>query len=266
MSRLLDRARAHLQPRRLRLYGTGNGRSGTTTLARMFRAYRVAHEIDQERSWVLATRVLTGEWDVNSWRVRSALRRRDLRYHLEVDVAGHMAPLAPALAQMHDDARFVLLVRDCFSWLGSVVDQRSIIPRDRGRRYFQAKYQRHGATFAPEESALREADVFPVASFLQGWADGIQRVLDGVPAERLLVVRTEDIDTSVELLARFAGVPASTLQPNHANRNSSPVGLVGEVPTEFVVAQARAHCAPIMERYWGPDWTDLACRLPESSR
>ena len=56
----------HLRPRRLRLHGVGNGKSGTTSLTRMFGAYRAAHEIDRNRMHALAASVLRGELDVGS--------------------------------------------------------------------------------------------------------------------------------------------------------------------------------------------------------
>src|SRR5438034_10103384 len=106
----------HLRTRRLRLYGVGNGKSGTTSLTQMFGSYRAAHEIDRARFVALASKVWLGELDTSSARVRHELRRRTLRYHLEVDVAGHISVFAGTLADMYADARFVLLIRDCFSW------------------------------------------------------------------------------------------------------------------------------------------------------
>src|ERR1051325_5315376 len=108
----LRRIGGHLRPRRLHLHGMGNGKSGTTSLTQMFGAYRAAHEIDRARFRALAARVVTGDLDDRSPRVRAALVRRSVRYHLEVDVAGHMAAFAGALAHLYDDARFVLLIRD----------------------------------------------------------------------------------------------------------------------------------------------------------
>jgi hypothetical protein len=102
----------------------------------------------------------------------------------------------------------------------------------------------------------------PIAAWLRGWADANERVLAAVPPERLLVLRTEDLDDSVEALARFAGVPAPTLRQAHANCRSSRTGLLGEVAADYVVEQAREHCAPVMERFWGPDWCALRSRLP----
>ena len=260
----LGRIRGHLRPRRLRLYGLGNGKSGTTSLTQMFGAYRAAHEINRNRVRAVGTKILTGEIDAHSARVRAELRRRSVRYHLEVDVAGHLAVFADPLARMYPDARFVLLVRDCFSWLDSVVEQqiRSLrvgLVRD---SYYRAKYQWDDESFAPEEATLRDADLLPIASWYRGWAAMNQRVVDAVPADRLLVVRTEDLDRSAPMLARFAGVPESTVRTVHANRNPSPTGLLGTVPASFIVEQAREHCAPVMERYWGAEWSELSSRLP----
>jgi hypothetical protein len=257
--------RAHLRPRRLRLYGLGNGKSGTTSLTRRFGAYRAAHEINRDRIRAVGAKVLTGELDVDSARARAELRRRSVRYHLEVDVAGHMAVFAGTLAAVYDDARFVLLVRDCFSWLDSVVEQqlRSLRAGRTRDAYYHAKYLRFGDAFAAEEAPLQDAGLIPIASWFQGWADMNQRVLASVPPERLMVLRTEDLDDSAQVLARFAGVPASTVQAVHANRNPSPIGLLSEVPAEFVVEQAREHCGAVMERYWGADWCALRARLPQ---
>jgi hypothetical protein len=230
----------------------------------MFGWYRAAHEADRLRTQALATRVLLGELDADSARVRAALRRRSVRYNLEVDVAGFMSVFAGTLAHLYADAKIVLLIRDCFSWLDSAADQRQrAVDADVTQRYLHAKYLRHGDQFASDEVVLEEAGLVPISSWLQSWAEVNQRVLDAVPPDRLLVVRTEDLDASAEVLARFAGVPESTVRPMHANRNPSPTGLLGQVPAEFVLERAREYCAPLMERFWGTDWCDLATRLPQ---
>jgi hypothetical protein len=165
---------------------------------------------------------------------------------------------------MYADAKFVLLVRDCFSWLDSFVDQqirdlrRSPLTRD---AFFRAKYMSHDDQFAPEEAVLRDAGSLPVASWLRAWAGMNERVLRSVPPERLLVVRTEDLDDSTEVLARFAGVAPSTVRRAHVNRNPSPTGTLGQVPASFVVERAETHCASVMARVWGPDWRDLSARI-----
>ena len=231
----------------------------------MFDFYRSAHEVDSRRARALAAKVLDGELGVDSARVRAELRRRSVRFHLEVDVAGWMGVFAEPLARMYPDSRVVLLLRDCFSWLDSMVDHDLRRLRTwRPDAYYRAKYLQHNDVSAPEEAPLRDAGVIPVAALLRGWTAANRRVLAGVPADQLLVVRTEDLDRSVEALAWFTGVPESTIRPVHANRNPSPTRLLGSVPRSYVVEQAQEHCAPIMEQFWGAGWTDLATRLPQA--
>ena len=186
-----------------------------------------------------------------------------MRFHLDVDVAGNMSLFAGTHTRMYPDAKVVLLIRDCFSWLDSRIDMQIRHAWDGpGNVFFDAQYMRYDDPFATEESVLSDAGLRPIASYLRAWADLTERVLGSVPADRLLVVRTEDLDASTEVLARFAGVPVSTVRSVHTNRNPSPTGLLGEVPLPFVVEQAREHCGPLMERYWGADWCELSPRPP----
>jgi hypothetical protein len=233
----------------------------------MFTGYRATHEIDFAHLVPITAGVLTGEVDADSTRVRAALRRRSVRFHLDVDVASFLTPFAGTLASLYEDAKFVLLIRDCFSWLDSRVEHVVRQPWTSRHPAWQAerlaRYERHDDRFAPEEAVLREAGLRPIAAYLRAWSDYNERVLTSVPADRLLVLRTEDLDRSVDALVRFTGVPASAIQPRHANRRPSRTGLVEHVPAAFVVEQARAQCAPHMERFWGADWCDLRSRLPD---
>ncbi len=104
-----------------------------------------------------------------------------------------------------------------------------------------------------------------VSSYLRWWVAWNESVLRAVPPDRLLVVRTEDLDGSAAVLARFAGVPESTVHPAHANHRTRRLALLSGVPASFVEEQARRHRGAPMERFWGPDWPDLVARLPEGS-
>ena len=261
----LERVSAHLRPRHFRLYSVGNAKTGTTTVPRMFELYRSSHECDAGRMASLAAGVLRGQLDPRSARVRRALRRRTLRYHLEVDAANFLTPFAGTLALLYPDAKFVLTIRDCFSWLDSRVEQFIRNTSFRGG-YADAQYRRFHEAFAPEEAVLRDAGLWPIAAYLRGWAAYNELVLASVPPDRLLVLRTEDLGDSASVLAQFVGGPATTVRTSHANRNVAPSGFLGKVPTPFIVDRAREHCATLMERYWGEDWCELSARLPATQR
>ena len=227
----------------------------------MFATYRSSHECDASRMRALAAAVLRGELAADAPRARWELRRRSVRYQLEVDGANFLTPFVATLADLHPDAKFVLTIRDCFSWLDSRLEHLRSRPPDRDL-YVAAQYARFDDGFAPEELVLRDAGLRPIAAYFRGWAAYNDLVLASVPKDRLLVVRTEDLDTSADVLAQFVGVPASTVRPAHANRNESPTGFLGQIPTSFIVERAREHCGPLMERYWGAEWCNLSARLP----
>ena len=257
----IARLAGHVRPRRFRLYGVGDGKTGTVTLARKFRRYRSAHEVDAARMVPLSTQLLDGA--LVAGRARKEIRRRSRRFNLEVDSANFLSPLAGEIAGVYDDAKFVLLIRDCFSWLDARVEWLVT------RRYptiwsenFAARYGRHPDVPVPEEAPLIAAGLLPIASYLRYWAELPDRVLRDVPEHRLRVIRTEDLDDANELLAEFVGVAPSTIETVHANRNLSRTGLLSTVPVQLIVDRATELCAPLMQRFWGSDWLTLTDRLP----
>jgi hypothetical protein len=211
----------------------------------------------------IATQVQAGELAANSPVVRQELRRRSARYRMEVDVAQFLTPFAGTLAEMHRNARFVLMVRDCFSWLDSRIEKNL---RDGSEHaallgpWFAALYGPDDHDFAPEEAVLRDVGLRPVASYLRAWSAVTEGVMRAVPTDRLLVVRTEDLDTSLDRIAEFADVPASTMTPRRSNQLGSRTGVLEQVPVDYLSARARELCTPLMERYWGPEWPQLADR------
>jgi hypothetical protein len=264
--RRLRRLPGHFRPRRMRLFGVGMGKTGSTTLARMFGRYRSAHEVDAKRMLPIATAVLKGEVDVEGRRVRFEARRRGWRFHLDVDSAPFLNPLTPALVAAFDDAKFVLLLRDCFSWLDSHVEwERSHPPSDLPMfaPYRAALFHHPGEAFTAQDRLLEQHEgLQPVRSYLRSWAERNEEVIRVVPPERLLVVRTEDLDQSTATLARFAGVPEDSVTTAHANENPNRTGLLSRVNRNFVVECAEDQCAELMETYWGPRWRELATGLP----
>ena len=198
----------------------------------------------------------------------SEIGRRSWRFNLEVDRAYFLSPFAGLIADRYDDARFVLLLRDCFSWLDAFVEWslRGPPTTSIGQASVAARYGQYRERPAPEEAALTEAGLFPIASYLRYWFELPERVLRDVPAARLCVVRTEDLDSSNERLAAFVGIDPSTILTVHANRNGSRSGLLAQVSREFVMERVEEHCAPLMQRYWGDDWRSLVSRLPAQDR
>jgi hypothetical protein len=129
--------------------------------------------------------------------------------------------------------------------------------------YRAALFHYRDDEFTDHDRVLQQDGLRPVRSYLRSWVERNEEVIRVVPPERLLVVRTEDLDHSTATLACFAGVPEDSVTTAHANENPNRTGVLGRVDRNFVVACADDLCAELMETYWGPRWRDLANRLPD---
>lgn len=241
----------------MEIYGVGTGKSGTTTLARMFaKSFRAAHEADLGSLLRMAAEATEGRHDPAA--LRAALRARREELQLEVDVAAAFNPMVAYLVEEFPTASFIVTIRHCLEWLESRIDQRA---KMRGEGWSTvgelraAELRVYGDTpYGPGEQILEELGLPPVAGLLRRWADANHRVLEAVPAERLLVVRTEDIDDSVERIATFAGCAPTDLVVARANQRVVRTGALERIDPGVLRDAAERECRDLMVRFWGEDW------------
>ena len=240
--------------RRARLYGLGVGKTGTHSLAEMFsKDVRARHEpeardlidkiIDRHHG-----RISDDEWI--KW-----FRARDRRMALEVDSASLNLHLLASLVPEFPDARFVLTVRDCYSWLNSAINhivrvRENLPPHWLKWRAFQAGAA--GYIYGSAEEVLKTAGLPNLDNQLSQWRKYNEEVLVRVPAERLLVVRTDHITQRALEIADFAGLPRRTvrLESTHAYRNPVIRQPIREIDRTFLEAKVEEHCRPLMARFF----------------
>ncbi len=246
-------------PRRFHAYVVGVARTGTTSMARMFRSsYRAAHEPDPGIVVTALERQERGR--VSRRGLLRFLRRRDHLLHLELESSHLLGPFVDLLVELFPHAGFVLTTRDCFTWLESMIGlqlgnraplrARSPGSSDTWRRWFRYAYRTsEPMTYAPEEAALQELGLPPVERYLAHWREQNARVLAAVPAERLLIVRTAEISRRLGDIADFVGVEKDTLdrRGRHANaRPGKPLSLLDAVGSAFLDQEAERCCGDVM--------------------
>jgi hypothetical protein len=221
-ARRLAAAVARHLPRRRRFhaYGVGVSRSGTTSLAQVFLPrYRSEHEPE----WRSVVRIVM---DVADGRrsddeVRRWVVERDARLRLEMDSSHLNSWLIAHLVAAFPEARFVLLLRDPYRWLASIVSRQTLrrMAKDPLRvEFFRVRFPPIPAD--PErERAFAGLGLPSLASYLCYWGEHNRRILAAVPAERLLVVRTHELGDSLGRIADFVGVPVGTLSAARAHSN-----------------------------------------------
>jgi Sulfotransferase domain len=240
--------------RRTRLYCVGTAKSGTHSVVGMFsRNVRARHEPE-------ALELIDKIADHHNGRINELewtewLRARDRRLALEVDSSHLNLDLLDFLLHEFPDARFLLTIRDCYSWLNSMFNQSlrfrgKLDPRLVRRKELQAG---PGARdYAPEEQVLSENQLDNLDSHFSRWKSRNEKVLAKVPAPRLLIVRTDQITQKAFEIADFAGLRrrAVCLARTHSFQNPAKQELIRKVDRAFLERKVQHHCLPLMTRFF----------------
>lgn len=246
---------------RLRVYCIGAPKTGTTTLARLFQPqFRATHEA--EASLMLA-KLLQYMNTQDSGPLLRYLRHRDRRLGLEMDSSHLYYPILKLLVAEFADAKFILTIRDCYSWLDSLLNHHAALYAARGNQWkfrrakwiryydtvFGAKVFRH----VPEEQVLSAHNLYTLDGYFRYWASHNQTAMSLIPPERLLVLKTTEIDEKLPEIESFLQLPRGTFaKPMRSNvrDTSQKLNLLARIDSDFVERKAQQYCQTLMQQYF----------------
>ena len=237
--------------RRFQAMCVGTAKSGTHSMAGIFgREYSAAHE--PEHRVMIDAILARQDGEVSREQLGEMLLERDRRLDLEMDSSQLNGHLIDLLVELFPEAKFVLTIRDVYSFVNSAIDHH--VAHGGGsevwRRINRVKFGgfEHGRYDGP----LGEVGAFPLAGYLSYWVRHNQGVLDLVPAERLLVVRTNEIGESFPSIADFVGIEADTLDVGRAHEYPAvrKLNLLGRLDSAFVEECVKKTCGGLMGKYF----------------
>ena len=246
-----------VRPRRFDVCCCGLSKSGTHSMAGLFENYRSAHHPDGDMRLPLATAYLKGEIDDAA--ARRILRRRDRQLWLEMESSALAGILIAPLASACPRKQFILTLRDVYSWCDSWIDHNINQPAKPTSPWLVLDRVRLRVDDFPAtkfDAPLRERGFPPLACYFQLWANHNARVLQTLPASRLLIVATSEIRARMPEIARFVGVPVGTLR---AERNwifAAPKQhrMLATLDASYVRETADRFCGGLMRAHF-PDVT-----------
>jgi Sulfotransferase domain len=248
--RLLGRYRT----RRTHVYGLGSAKSGTHSLVAMFsRNVRARHEpevfdlIDKIADW--------RQDRINDTQFSDWIRKRDRRMALEVDSCFLNYEILDVLLREFPDARYILTIRDCYSWLDSLFNhilRIRAIKDPRWQKLPQIWPPLEPPIHAPEEYELKEKGLDTLDRQFSWWTRRISTALTKASAAQLLVVRTDEITKRAFEIADFCGLPCHAVRKDRSHAFASPVkyGILGRIDGAFVEARVEKHCRELMTRFF----------------
>jgi len=238
--------------RRFLSYVIGTGKTGTQSMAGIFaQNFRSAHEPASRELISLALDVAAGV--TSRAAVRDLLVARDNRLSLELESDGTLWQFLPELIDLFPQGKFILTIRDCYTWLNSVFDHNVKVEAEGPwRRYDDLTYASWHYEYEPEEEILATHGLRTLSHYLSHWTAHNEAVIRATPRERLLVVRTDQIRQMIPAIEIFIGIPEGTLDPQRAHLHKTPrkLNLLSRIDPAFVREKVDTHCGALMQEYF----------------
>jgi DNA-binding protein Fis len=240
---------------RFKAYCVGMAKTGTTSIHAIFNSaqYRSAHE--PEATFLIPKILAFVKGKIDRNQLTRYVKHRDRRLGLEMDSSHINYYLIDILVREFGEAKFILTIRDCYSWLDSLIDAQLRPPKtwliqrrrvDMNSVRFQANNQH-----VKEEQILADNGKYTLDSYFKYWNEHNSKVLATVPEDRLLIVKTTEINQSIRQIEEFLGIPRGTL-PNQVQKNVTRKknNILSQIDKNFLEEKANFHCKELMDKYF----------------
>jgi len=222
-------------------------------MAGIFENYRSKHHPDADVRLPLAVAYLKNE--ISSDQARKILKRQDRLLSLEVESSSLAGILIQPLVEACPDKKFILTMRDVYSWCDSWLDHNINSPPSDSSPWGRLDRVRlRVKDFSPtrHDGPLAEHGFPSLACYFQLWRSHNERILASIPDDRLLVVKTHEIIAMIPSIAEWLGIPPDTLVSSRGWLFAAPKrhGTLARLDPAYVRDTAAAHCGNLMQQYF----------------
>lgn len=249
------------QERSFQVFCIGAAKTGTTSIAGMFRDnYLARHEPETGRTVQIVIDYL--ENNINRDEVSQLLLKRDARLNLELESSHPLGYLSEVLVSTFPRAKFIITIREPYSWLSSRLNFHHKVDPPEWRAYRDYFWTQQHSSYAVEEAILEKYGLCSLDTYLKQYADHYNRVLEHVPENRRIIIRTDEIENSMREIAEFAGVSPASLVTSHSNRSPDKITPLNSIDSGFIQEIIWRYCSDIIKVYF-PETTKLYGHLAE---
>lgn len=241
-------------PRKTHSYGIGAWKSGTTSLCGLFKKnYRTQHEPASRE--ILPVIMDYNDGKMSDQQVQKFIHSRDKKLWLELDSSYFNIYVLNFLVKEFTDAKFILTIRDCYSWLNSCYNHLSGRElRSHQRTFVDWVIGQEHFIHNKNEKLFYDNGLPPIDSLLSYWLKHNQQAINTVPKERLLVIRTTDLNRKFHKIAQFLEIPPDTLDVSQSHLNKAPkkTDFITQIDKHFIEERVKKRCNDLMLQFF-PD-------------
>ncbi len=239
--------------RRFHAYVVGLPKTGTVSFAGLFGNYRSLHEFHQRETHQEIIALNQGQ--ISKKEFSQFIRKRDfLAGFLEMDAAHFNRHYIDILAEEFPKAKFLCLIRDCYSWLNSCVNYYTHPEKESLQSYEPPTGMPFdlpmGASSEKEELVNNFHEYIDIP--LTFWTTEYKKMLEKLPPDRFMIIKTNEITGKLDEIARFFNVSYSSLfiEQSHLNKAEYGVNILSRLDKGFLEAKFKEHCSDLMEEFF----------------
>jgi hypothetical protein len=252
--------RKYLYPREFHAFCLGIPRTGTASVAGLFQQrYRAEHEAQDVYTTEKIVHYLKG--GLTKKQMNSFILKRDRSLWLELESSHFLYFFIDMLVREFEQAKFILLMRDCYSWLNSYINHQLGRPLS-DRNIFWKKlrdiYFKDDFKHVKEEQILAEMDLYTIDGYLSRWKAYNEKIFSTVPKNRLMVIRTPEISKNIENMEKFLDIPLNSLDrsQSHLNKRTKSFDVLQKIDKKYLKEKIDFYCKDLMEIYF-PEFSKM---------
>lgn len=239
------------QRRKFHAYCVGTPKSGTHSLAAMLSKFRSYHEPDQ--AFMVNLIHLYKDQKINKKQVIQILKARNYCNWLELESSHYCGEFVEELCDLYRNAKFILTIRDCLSWMDSWFNHqlsRPMCPADSIFTIGRKNYYDKGFSYTKYDAFLKDLNLFPIRAYLTYWNQRNSKVLETVAPQKLLILRTNEISDSVSKIANFLNIDSSKikLKKTHKFKTKGQHDILKKIDTNYIFDTAMEICGDLNDK------------------
>jgi hypothetical protein len=235
-----------LQPRKIQAFCVGAAKTGTTSIAEMFKQhYRAGHE--PEYSLMVAMINQHFHHRLTDDEFCQSLKKHEKRVWLDVNSSCFLGYRSDLLYRTFPNAKYILTVREPKSWLKSIftsnIKYSASIPLQ--ARWHEVFFQPHKFSYTRYDAILRKYNLYPLDSFLNYWVFTNCSVMQAIPDNQLLILDTRQLSHSDQLLSDFLKIAPGSInaKTTHKNKTKEKYDIISLIDANYLQDRIDTHCA-----------------------
>ncbi|MDX1637127.1 MAG: sulfotransferase [Balneolaceae bacterium] len=230
----------NIRPRKVHVYCTGTPKSGTHSIAYMFKKQlRSQHEPARDELISIFRKKQNNHTRPD--RIKEMVYRREQRLHLDVNSSCFNHIIVGELVELFPDAKFVHPVRSprdwLESWINHEINHQTCTIHQKFEPYFDKIFNKSDYRYRKDEHVLKELGLPTIEGMLSYWNAHNSKILETVPEDRLMVLRTKEISEKKDSILQFLGLNSLDSNGNtHAYKAVKKHDILSSIDSKYLNA------------------------------